>query len=111
MSDAPIQVSGDEEYAYLLSREQQECSERLARTMEQLEAFQQIALTVGSEASIETVLRMICSKTTQLMRAEKTVLFQVETHDESHPMLNAVIAERAGIVQLRFGQCIAGTVA
>ena len=111
MSDAPIQVSGDEEYAYLLSREQQECSERLARTMEQLEAFQQIALTVGSEASIETVLRMICSKTTQLMRAEKTVLFQVETHDESHPMLNAMIAERAGIVQLRFGQGIAGTVA
>ena len=99
-----------EDYLYVVSREAQDVSERLARTREQLEAFQQIALVVGSDASIESVLKLICDKTTQLMRAERTTIFLVE--EESGQMyLNSVIAERSGVIRLKFGQGIAGTVA
>ena len=113
MSDAEFHTNtlDSDEFTYAVTRELQENSERLARTVEQLEAFQQIALMVGSDASIEAVLRMICSKTTQLMRAEKTTLFLVENDGDNPPTLNSVIAERAGAIRLNFGQGIAGTVA
>lgn len=98
------------DYLYVVSREAQDVGERLARTREQLEAFQQIALVVGSEASIESVLKMICDKTTQLMRAERTTIFLVE-EENGQLYLNSVIAERSGVIRLKFGQGIAGTVA
>ncbi|MBQ1925090.1 MAG: GAF domain-containing protein [Proteobacteria bacterium] len=84
--------------------------EQTARLKEQLEAFQQISLAVGSEASNETILEMICDKTTQLMRAERTTIFLVE-EDNGHMRLNSTIAQGSGVIRLEFGQGIAGYVA
>lgn len=84
--------------------------EQTARMREQLEAFQQIALTVGSESSINTVLQMICDKTTQLMRAERTTIFLVENIN-GHKCLNSTIAQGSEVIRLEFGQGIAGHVA
>ena len=113
MSDSEMHLNtvNSEEYAYAVARELQENSERLARTMEQLEAFQQIALMVGSDASIEAVLRMICTKTTQLMRAENTALFLVENDGYHQPVLHSVISEHTDAVKIQFGEGIVGTVA
>ena len=99
-----------EDYLYVVSGEAQDIAERLARTREQLEAFQQIALVVGSNPSVDSVLELICDKTTKLMRAERTTIFLVD-YDHGQPYLYSKIAECSGEIRLRFGQGIAGTVA
>lgn len=86
-------------------------AERLARTIEQLEAFRIIATTVGSDADIESVLQLISDKTTQLMRAERTTLYLIETDRSGSPCLNSIISEGTGPIRLAIGQGIAGTVA
>ncbi len=86
-------------------------AEKLARMRDQLVAFQRIASTIGSEASIEVVLKIICDNTTQLMRCERTTIFLVEEDAKHEQWLNSVIAEKSGVIRLRFGQGIAGTVA
>ncbi|MCL2325868.1 MAG: GAF domain-containing sensor histidine kinase [Proteobacteria bacterium] len=87
-----------------------EASEKLARIQERLETFQQIAQTVGSDASIEMVLEIISDKTTQLMRAERTTIFLLEK-GERGAYLSSKIAQGAHVIELELGQGIAGTVA
>ncbi len=85
--------------------------ERFARIQEQLAAFRKIAAVVSSDANIRDVLKIICDKTTQLMRAERTTIFLVEEDPNLGLCLNSIIAEKSGVIRLRFGQGIAGTVA
>ena len=86
--------------------QERDAVERFARIQEQLAAFQQIALKVGSESSLDSILALICDKTTQLMRAERTTIFQLEGD-----WLKSVIAEKSEVIRVRLGQGLAGTVA
>lgn len=84
--------------------------EKHLRTVEQLAAFLNIASIVGSDVGIETILKSICDNTTQLMRAERTTIYLVEHHQDK-PYLKSFIAEGTGVLEIPFGQGIAGTVA
>lgn len=110
-SGAMPAVTSEEAWFALNAQRMRSDSERLARIEEQLDAFKKIALTIGSDASIEAVLRQICDKTRQLMRAERTTIFLVEHDEKLGDCLNSVIAEKCGVIRLRFGQGIAGNVA
>ncbi len=104
-------ITSDEVWFSMNAQRMRSDSERLARIEEQLDAFKKIAITIGSDASIEAVLRQICDKTKQLMRAERTTIFLVEHDERLGDCLNSVIAEKCGVIRLRFGQGIAGNVA
>ncbi|MBO4350948.1 MAG: GAF domain-containing sensor histidine kinase [Proteobacteria bacterium] len=104
-------ITSDEAWFTMNAQRMRSDSERLARIEEQLDAFKKIAITIGSDASIEAVLRQICDKTKQLMRAERTTIFLVEHDERLGDCLNSVIAEKCGVIRLRFGQGIAGNVA
>ena len=84
--------------------------ERHLRTQEQLSAFLNIAAIVGSDVGIETILKRICDQTTQLMRAERTTIYLVERRVGAL-ILKSFIAEGTGVLEVPFGQGIAGTVA
>ncbi len=86
-------------------------AEKFSRLKDQLEAFLLIAEKVGSNANIEGVLKIICDKTTQLMRCERTTIFIVENDINGEQWLSSIIAEKSGVIRLRFGQGIAGNVA
>lgn len=86
-------------------------AEKFSRLKDQLEAFLLIAEKVGSNSDIEGVLKIICDKTTQLMRCERTTIFIVENHANGEQWLSSIIAEKSGVIRLRFGQGIAGNVA
>ena len=48
------------------------------RAIEQLEAFRQISVAVGSKSDIYTVISLISDKTSQIMRAQRTSVFLLE---------------------------------
>lgn len=92
------------------SRRHFDATERLARTHEQLNAFLKIAHAVGSDKSTDSVLAMICDQTTQLMRATRTSIFQLEKV-ENKMVLKSKVAQGNHDITIKLGQGIAGTVA
>lgn len=103
--DMPV-ITSQEAWLSLNAHNDWDAVERFSRIQEQLTAFQQIALKVGSESSLTSILALICEKTTQLMRAERTTIFRLEGES-----LISVMAEQSEEIRLRMGQGIAGTVA
>lgn len=81
---------------------------RFRQAQEQLEAFQDIAMAVGTLPKLEDVLRIIVEKTTRLMRAERSTIFVL---DEKRQCLRSHVAEGSKTIVLQRGEGIAGHVA
>ncbi|MGI5829955.1 MAG: GAF domain-containing protein [Bradymonadia bacterium] len=81
---------------------------RYMQSQEQLEAFQEIAMAVGTLPNLDDVLRIIVDKTTRLMRAERSTIFIL---DKEERCLHSTVAEGIGKIVLKRGEGIAGRVA
>ena len=82
--------------------------ERYQGAKEQLSAFQQIAIAVGSQPSLNPILEIIVQKTTELMKAERSTVFVLS---ETRDYLWSRIAQNSNEIRVQIGEGIAGYVA
>lgn len=95
------------------SSNQSECKDFLIddvglRAIEQLEAFRQISVAVGSKSDIYSVISLISDKTSQIMRAQRTSVFLLERDDEQGEYLKSIVADGCETIIVQLGQGIAG---
>ncbi len=91
-------------------QENESLRRRVTESEERLQAFQQIAVAIGSQPTLDTVLQLIMEKTTLLMRADRSTLYVL---DEANNELWSRIAQgsRISMIRLPVGEGIAGWVA
>ena len=78
------------------------------RAIEQLEAFRQISVAVGSKSDIYTVISLISDKTSQIMRAQRTSVFLLERDGNGVEYLKSIVADGCETIIMQLGQGIAG---
>ena len=78
------------------------------RAIEQLEAFRQISVAVGSKSDIYTVISLISDKTSQIMRAQRTSVFLLERDGNGVEYLKSIVADGCETIIVQLGQGVAG---
>ncbi len=85
--------------------------DRYNRMQEQLESLKTIAFSISQNLSDRELTKTICTQTSQLMRAERTTLYIVNTERPEQPILETRIAQNPEPIRVEFKHGIAGNAA